>query len=360
MSNELIDFGHLNLLILGSRKGLISALTKLGIPHRVIKDVNSISVEPGEKFTHVLASGEGTVALANQVRKDLNLTPIPERVVTLCSDKLEMKQEATRKGIPVTAFLPGATELSSKEIYDILGPKVIVKEKNNSGGRGQKVYHSPEPISSTENDLIEGFISGREMSVESFIENGEISYASTTKYLEIGVINIVPSLENQEILKKVLELNQKVIKAFGILFGLTHLEVYITEDGILFGEIALRPPGGHIMTLMNEAHGIDSWKAYILLHIGHKLPEMESLGRQAGAIVYHPGVGTIESIEGEKQLLKLETLKIAKIRGKLGEKVSSRKGVGQERAHFIFSSENRDLLEKEIKETRATFKMHLN
>lgn len=346
-----------NLLILGSRKGLNRALKNLNISHTVCKDYKNDPPNDSEVFTHVLASGEGTVALANSVRKDLGIDAIEDRVITLCSDKLEMKTEAKSKDIPVTKFLPGNTSLSSDEIYQRLGPKVVVKEKNNSGGKGQKVYKAPEEIFSTENDLIEGFVTGREMSVESFIENGKIKFTSTTQYLEIGVINIVPGDVSEEVLKEVLKINEKVIKAFGIKFGLTHLEVYLTENGVLFGEIALRPPGGYIMTLMEKAHGINPWETYIKLHLNEPVSLNKVHRLHAGAIVYHPGVGVIQKIEGENNLENLKTLVDYKIKGKVGEKVSPRNGVGQEQAHFIFNHEDRDLLVQEIVETRRTFKM---
>lgn len=344
-----------NLLVLGSRKGLKTALDRRKIPYTICKDY--LSDPPKGQFTHVIASGEGSVVLANRVRQELGLTPINEEVVTLCSDKLEMKKKAKSSGVPVTPFLSGDCGLSSEAIYVELGSKVVVKDKDNSGGKGQQRFLSPEKIESNENQLIEGFIVGKEMSIESFIQNGTIKFTSTTEYMEIGVVNIVPSQLNDALLDEVLSINQKVIDAFGIRNGLTHLEVYLTEKGVLFGEIALRPPGGHIMTLIKEAHGIDPWDYYIDLHLGIELPITKSVGANAGAIVYHPGNGTVKTVDGLKELETKQTLKVSKIKGKIGDTISKRDGVGQEQAHFIFSGPDRDLLVKEVQETRATFTM---
>ena len=355
-----------HVLVLGQRKGLNKALKELEIPFTVIKDVKAAPLEQlikelgvGESVTHVLASGEGTVLLANQARQLLGLPLISPQVLTLCSDKLEMKKKASEMGVAVTPFLPGETSLSSEEVYNKLGPKVVVKDRNNSGGKGQKVFRSPEPIVSSEDQLIEAFVNGKEMSIESFIQKGELKFVSTTRYKEIGVINIVPSLLQGDLLESVFEVNKRVISAFGIEDGLTHLEVYLTEQGVLFGEVALRPPGGHIMTLLDEAHGIKSWQLYVMINLGIELPQLRSIGKHAGAIVYHPGVGEVVEIRGKSLLEDLETLSSYKIKSEVGDQVGPRDGVGKERANFIFSSENRQKLDEDIDNLRTNFLMVL-
>ena len=35
--------------------------------------------------------------------------------------------------------------------------------------------------------------------------------------------------------------------------------------GLLFGEIALRPPGGYIMNAMHHAYGFDPWAAFVAM-----------------------------------------------------------------------------------------------
>ena len=348
-----------NILVLGSRHGLTSALKKLGYNHFICKNFQEAPPSNLSAFTHVLASGEGTVALANKVRKQLNLQAIDDRVITLCSDKLEMKTAAKDAGIPVTSFLPGGPGKESREIYKALGQKVIVKERNNSGGKGQKSFLAPEEVESLESDLIEGFISGNEMSIESFVQNGEILFTSTTKYHELGIINIVPSALEESLIEEVLDINKRVIEAFDIQFGLTHLEVYLTPNGVLFGEIALRPPGGHIMTLIEKAHGFNPWELYIDLHLKKEISIPLSRGENAAAIIYHPGVGLIERIIGEDTLEELGSLVKLKIKGKVGDLVSPREGVGQERAHFIFTHQDRSILVKEVDIARKCFKMKL-
>jgi len=349
-----------HILVLGSRRGLTSTLKQLGLQFFVCKDFHNSPPENLDAFTHVLASGEGSVVQANQVRKQIGLEHIDERVITLCSDKLQMKEAAKKVDIAVTPFLAGGSSQESGQIYQKLGSKVVVKERNNSGGKGQCVFKNPSKIESSESDLIEGYITGNEMSIESFVQDGQIQFTSTTKYYELGVINIVPSALEVGLLEQVLEINKRVIEEFNIQFGLTHLEVYLTEKGVLFGEIALRPPGGHIMTLIEKAHGFNPWELYINLHLKRKINIPKSKGENAASIIYHPGEGIIEEIHGEEAIGELDSIVDIKIKGKVGEFVPKRQGVGQERAHFIFSNKVRATLEQDVDKARSSFSMLLS
>lgn len=372
------------ILVLGSRKGLIDTLkssekafvvwspnpNKESKPDRLYRNYPQSSKEweelktdlPDilENITHVVASGEGTVGLANLARKCLGLKIIEEKVIRLCSDKLLMKEAARKAGIKVTKFLPGDHQKTSSEIYQELGERVVVKERNNSGGKGQKIYQSPTPISSQTSDLIEGFLVGSEMSVESFIKDGEIIFTSTTKYHELAVINIVPSLIDETTLSEVMDLNKRVIKEFDIKNGLTHLEVYLTTEGVIFGEVALRPPGGHIMQLIELTYGFNPWDIYLKLHLNEEINLHPKTNKHAAAIIYHPGEGRIEKVEGMEEVSKLESMKKIKLLTEVGDIIAKRNGVGQECAHLILSNQDRERLESDLKVARSTFSMVLS
>lgn len=351
-------------LVLGKRKGLINALKELNIPFEVAHDYPHSTPENLESFTHILASGEGTVMLANSLREQLGLFPIAHEVINKCVDKLMMKSAAKAANIKVAKFIAGSTNLSSQEIYQELGNKVVVKDRNNSGGKGQAIFVSPLEIKHSENHLIESFVVGKEMSVESFIQKGEIKFVSTTKYQEVGITNIVPSDYSKDIIQQVLSINKKVIKAFNIQDGITHLEVYLCQKGkkmeVLFGEIALRPPGGHIMTLIKAAYGFNPWKAYIDIHLQRPLTIVPHRHDHAGAIVYHPGKGIVTAINGVEIMGELTTLESYKIKAKLGDQIDKRNGVGQEQAHFIFNSTDRQQLEDDILKVRENFEIKVS
>ncbi len=309
-----------------------------------------------EEVSLIIASGEGTVVSANLLRVALGLSAYQEQVINACSNKLFMKRLLTEASIPMTKFL-GSDEVSHiGEVYKVLGEKVVAKELNNSGGKGQTILSAPAEWEMKSDILFEGFIIGKEMSVESFIQDGEIKFQSTTQYFEKGVVNIVPSHYESELVSQAIDLNKKVLDTIGIKNGLTHLEVYLTDDGILFGEIALRPPGGYIMDLIELSFGVDPWQMYLDIHLGKALNiENEKTGFSA-AMILHPGAGKCKGIEGQAYLETVPTIKLQRIKGKVGQTFSVRDGVSQEKAHFILHSQCYEDLEKDIVGVRENFK----
>lgn len=378
--------------VLGSRKPLVEVIQKRGLeicvvglkerppknlegsylplsakkfPQTLVEAQEIVRENPQffEGVDFVLASGEGSMVSANHFRKALGLKSYEQHIVDNCSHKLLMKRELKKHGIPMTEFL-GPSDFSSPEMaYQILGDDIIVKEANNSGGKGQGLYHCPQNFQWDEDHLLEKVIVGDEMSVESFIQDGEILFTSTTEYFEKGVTNIVPSSKSEKLLEKVLEINRTVIKALKIPYGMTHLEVYLTEKGILFGEIALRPPGGYIMELIRMNKGVNAWEVYLDLHLG-KTPDLSQLKEDTtnhcAAIIYHPGKGVCKDVTGVDFVKARESFVDLSIKGKVNQSFNDRVGVGQEKAHIFLENESRFQLENDIQGIRENFKMEMH
>ncbi|MFN2374337.1 MAG: carboxylate--amine ligase, partial [Cyclonatronaceae bacterium] len=58
---------------------------------------------------------------------------------------------------------------------------------------------------------------------------------------------------------------ERLVKAFGIEYGMIHPEWFLTEDDTLsFGEVAARIPGGHIFELIEKAYGFDPIQGLVL------------------------------------------------------------------------------------------------
>ena len=93
--------------------------------------------------------------------------------------------------------------------------------------------------------------------------NKQEAEINVTEYHRIGHCNLVPAHYSEKELELIHELNRRVIKALKIKWGMTHLEYYLTDEGILFGEVALRPPGGHIMDCMSIAYDVNIWDHFI-------------------------------------------------------------------------------------------------
>ncbi len=359
-------------LVFGHRLGIARSLERKGIPYVLwsTKEVKNkllaeqIVIGPYpespltlcekiEKFadiTHIIAGVENSVITASKARAWLDLRRNPHSVILICTDKLKMKKFLANKGIPTTRFVPSLNK-GVEEIVEKLGLPVVCKEKLSSGGRGVEFLRTKDEISDRlgkENLYFEKAIVGTEGSIESFICDRKILFTSTTEYYKHGLCNKVPARYTEEIKNKIKELNQNVISAMSIKWGMTHLEYYITEDEILFGEVALRPPGGYLMDTLALCYEENFWDKFVEIETGSKTVQFNNLKNFSSSIIIYPKEGTIKTIEGLDKIEKLSSLKHMKINLKVGQKILQREGVGQDFGHVFLSNSSESGLDQDV------------
>lgn len=361
-------------LCVGYRQQLAKALANAEIPYSVLSDkalkkrpagVDQVIIaeyprsekslktlelhlsESEVRPTHVIAGTEAAVFPASFIRKYFHARASEQTLIRRCSSKAEMKLYLSKKDVPMTKFVIGTGKESAKELVDYLGLPVVVKKFNESGGRGMHICESAEELGQHlgKNQLYEAFINASEGSVESFVNRGEILFTNVTEYFEKGFSNIVPASYSQGEIKDILELNKQVIQKLKINWGMTHLEFYRHKDGLLFGEIALRPPGGYIMQLMEEAYGFNPWEAFLNVEIDRDMSFPKKAKTHAACWVHHPGVGQVRDV---KMTVNLQSLKKHKIKVKAGDRIAMRSGVGEDVGYSLFVSDDVNVLKKDL------------
>ena len=354
------------ILITGYRQQLAKAIYKLGIPYSIVAEkplkaiprgVDDIVITPFSEIdpergveglnlkhtpSHVIAGTESAVFPAAALRRIYNARRSPKSLLIRCTNKTAMKTYLSEHEIPMAGFIAHRKGLTAEELVKQLGLPVVVKDRENSGGRGMYIAKTLEELRPLMRPkrLYEQFLEAAEGSIESFVENGKIIFSSITDYHTTKFVNIVPAAYPAKETEHIQALNLKVIKALNIKWGLTHLEYYRTSNGELFGELALRPPGGYIMELIKGAYDFDPWEVFVKIELGlpvEKLPSIAS--RVCGAVLIHPGEGIVKSISMPDKT-EYPTLSKVSIRVKKGDKIKPRYGVSEELGHCIFSSEN--------------------
>lgn len=202
----------------------------------------------------------------------------------LFRNKAMMKRKALLAGLRVGVF---EEVRNMQQVYDFLdrlneanlqlpGEEDAwfhVKPFSAAGTVGHHFIKSREQIAEklSENDfpcLVESHLSGQEFSCEAFIHRGEVKFLNITEYVKLGYSNFIPAgpkLESKRdlIMKEI----EKIVKAFGIQYGMIHPEFFITDDDVInFGEVACRIPGGHILELASEAYEKDMLLAFVVSH----------------------------------------------------------------------------------------------
>ena len=364
-------------LVMGYRQGLVEALARMKIAcaiwtEKPIKSAPAcLHLHIGEfprndddifevvaqfekfgPFTQVIAGSEASVYPAAVARRILNARISTKTVALRCHDKLQMKSFLNQHDIPMTDFVPGDEIEDANAIVERLGTPLVIKSRHESGGRGIRlVDNAPDLVRySGRGKIIEKFVSAPEASVESYISEGKILFENVTQYYVKKHINLVPGAVSAEQEKALLTLNRQVITALKIKWGITHMEAYLSDSGILFGEIALRPPGGYIMDLISKAYGFSSWEA--LVHVELDLPfqfTQACVGYTAVCII-HPGAGTVLRIDHWNQVGALPSVYRKKIKIKPGALIAERQGVGEDAGYLLLSNSNQDDLLSDIKQ----------
>jgi biotin carboxylase len=287
---------------------------------------------------------EAAVLPAARIRRHLGLAGDPPAVAERATDKLEMKRAVSRAGIPCARFACAADGLEPGELIERLGLPMVLKDRVGSGGRYARLvvrrHELTEPLASGR--IAESFVDGVEMSVESLVANGRPTFVNATEYFRVRWANIVPARLPPTTLRAVLDLNDRALAAIGIERGFTHMEVFLTPAGPVFGELAARPPGGYVMDLIELAYGFDPWREWLRLGLGQEPSALPAASRAAGVWLWHPGAGVVAGVGGVEEARAVPGVERLRVRVAAGMEIGERVGSGQEAGHVMVVGRDRD------------------
>lgn len=365
---------------MGPRRGLIEVLRAQGIAYAVWQekastswhDAERVFTEPfwhstqkirevlqaawaQERFTHVIAGTEAAVVPASLARHFFKARLSKNTTVTRCRDKLLMKQYLFEHGIPMTRFLAQTDGLQPEAVFTQLGSPVVHKTRKSSGGKGVTFVESHKDLDLHKQGAcyFEAFVDAPEASVESFVHQGRIQFTNVTDYAQKGHVNYVPAAWDKSVTQAVLALNARVIQALRIQWGITHLEVYLTKQGPLFGEIALRPPGGYIMNALKYAYGFNPWEAMVAVELDKDFLFPNDVQQFTAVDVFHPGAGVVCEIQGKSAIQVHPATREFKVKVKSGDTLDTRHGLGQDTGYVIHASDTaqqRDVVQAEFRQ----------
>lgn len=385
MSGDMAATSGPRVLVLGYRQGLCRALRRQRIPYVVWNDAPlrfpprhvTVHVAPFGRdreqsraaaaaiaqdgpFTHVIAAVERSVVAASHARRVLGARLSTHTTVMRCHDKLLMKETLRAAGVPVTDFVGGEAG-SAEAAYALLGPRMVVKDRTESGGRGLQIVRSQAEAKALSMDgrLAERFVEGREVSVESFVRAGRVCFTNVTEYVKNGSINLVPGDLPEATTTALLSIHARVVEALRITWGITHCEFYLTADGPVVGEIALRPPGGYIMELLELAYGFSAWDALVAIELGLPYRFVERASAHAGVVIFHPGAGRVRALRGFDRIEAHPLVERAKLKIAIGDVLSPRKGVGEDVGYALLRGKDAAAVRAELFEVERALTVEL-
>jgi predicted ATP-grasp superfamily ATP-dependent carboligase len=327
-----------------------------GLTDGVIQELRKYHIDA------VLGTTEASVMLASHVRRHLELKRVATDVVERFHNKLVMKHCAKASGIPITRYQEITENTTAEDLITALGLPLIMKPVDLSGAKDIQLAKTHEDI---ENALqvgwiAETFIEGRECSIESFVRNGEIIFQNITEYVDNYQCSTLPARVESTTKEQLYHLNRRIIEHFGIDRGLTHAEFYLTADGPLFGEIAMRPPGGYFMNLIEKSYRFDPWEAFVQVELD-EIPPIQCIPQSCvGVYLVHPGEGIVSSIDGIKQIEEIPGVYDSRIKIAPGDMIYDRLSTGEDKGYIFIQAHNREKILQTFEEIGRALKITMH
>ncbi len=230
-------------------------------------------------------------------------------------DKDRMKRLFREAGLPCARAQTVNSMAAAEAFAEICGFPLVVKPPDGAGSLSTfKVDNAAELKAALaampgNQALLEEFITGTEHSFDTFSLNGRAVYHSLSNYYPNPLEAMrEPWIQWQVVLPQEVDEPQyddirdaafKALDTLGMHTGISHLEWFRRTDGsIAISEVAARPPGAQILTLIGRAgdfNAIDAWARLVVFG------EFEAPRRQyavGAAYLRGQGQGRVRAVHG--------------------------------------------------------------
>ncbi len=290
-------------------------------PAQILGAVRELSERLGRPTRLFGAYEQLQVPLA-QVREHLGIEGMSVESSLNFRDKSRMKDVLRAAGLPCARHALAEREEEAWAFVREVGLPVVVKPPAGAGAIATHRVTSPEMLGEVlaaaapgpgRPVLLEEFISGQEHSLETVSIGGEAVWFSLTKYypapLEV-VENpwiqwcvVLPRETNGPEYADIRGAGARALTALGMGTGLTHMEWFRRGDGsIAISEVAARPPGAQITTLMSRANDVDFVRAWARIMISGKFDPPVQKYAVGAAYLRGQGTGRVKAVHGLREV----------------------------------------------------------
>ncbi|EEB36707.1 ATP-grasp domain protein [Anaerococcus hydrogenalis DSM 7454] len=296
-----------------------------------------------------------------KVAKELDLIGIDEKTAINATNKSKMRDALKAYGVPIPMYFSVEDYDQYIKAIDNLRNKkykCIVKPADNSGSRGirlvenydidqlKKIYDYCKKNSSSGKLVVEEYMQGPEVSVETISRNGTCNVIQITDKLTTGAPYFVEMGHNQpsqlpiDIIEKIKKVAIDANKAVGIENGPSHTEIKVTKDGPKIVELGARLGGDNITThLVPYSTGINMVEASIKIALGEEIDITKKINMASAARYKKCDIGKIIEISGIDEAREVSGIKDIKIVHKAGDYSNVIKS-SNDRVCYVISQEN--------------------
>jgi phosphoribosylaminoimidazole carboxylase (NCAIR synthetase) len=253
-----------------------------------------------------------------QVREQLGVPGIDVATARNFRDKAQMKSVLRAAGVPCARYALADSAAVAAGFARQVGFPLVVKPPAGAGAKSTfrlddaadlRVWLEEAPPASDRLALIEEFLTGEEGSYDSVMIDGQIVWDSISAYqptpLEvlrnpwIQWLVLMPRDISGPEYAGLRALVPTALRALGLRTGLTHLEWFRRPDGsVAVSEVAVRPPGGQITSMLCYAHDFDLYSAWARLMV-HGAFDPPRRAWAAGTVFLRgQGTGHVRAVHG--------------------------------------------------------------
>ena len=246
-----------------------------------------------ERIDRIVPLDDFDVERAATLREHLRVPGMGDTTARYFRDKLAMRSKARNAGLAVPDFIHILNYDNLREFMDRVPAPWVLKPRTMAGSIGIKKMHNSEELWRSLDKLgdqqsfylLERYVPGDIYHVDSIVKEKKVLFAIGSKYGrppmdvshdgDIFTTRTLPA--DSEESRDLMDLNAQVLKAFGLVRGVSHSE-YIRgrEDGKLyFLETSARVGGAHISDLVEVATGINMWAEWAKVEIAGENGEYE-------------------------------------------------------------------------------------
>lgn len=308
----------------------------------------------------------------------LGLVGIHYEAAENATHKLKMRKVLRAAGVAVPDFAGVWSIDEARAASDRIGYPVVMKPVDNMGARGvirvdqpggvENAYRHAKGCSTSGEVLVEKFMEGPELSIDSLVYDSEILCSGVADriiarppyFIELG--HDLPSSQPPALQEAAIETMRQAVKALGITFGAAKGDVKLTPSGPMIGEVAARLSGGWMSShTFPMATGYSMIRGAIEIAIGRRpeIPEFLTRVAMERAVIATPG--RITRIDGINRARRIRGVREVILKAQVGDDVYAPTSNMDKQGHVIAAAETRAeclaIIEKALKtieiETRA-------
>ncbi|HYR07487.1 MAG TPA: ATP-grasp domain-containing protein [Longimicrobium sp.] len=267
----------------------------------------------GAGVAGITSSSEYFIATAAALAARFGLAGPDAASVRAARDKSHQRRVTAAAGIAAPAFRVAASAAEAVAAAREIGFPVVVKPVDGSGSVGVRACAGEAEVQAHAAPLfaaggagtrllVEGFVDGREFSVEVF--SGRVvgitrkHLGSPPFFVEAG--HDYPAAASPAIERTLADTVVRATELLGLGWGPLHWEMRIAADGRAVPmEVNPRLAGGFIPELVRHAQGIDLIRETLRLVVG-QAPDVAARHHRHASIrfLFAPSAGRLEAVEG--------------------------------------------------------------